>query len=74
METVIKNLCENSIKYGASMVKVNTNSSAQHLEIEISDNGQGMESKSLPTFLKSSTEYSLITSTIVKGLGLDFIL
>jgi two-component system phosphate regulon sensor histidine kinase PhoR len=45
METVIKNLCENSIKYGASMVKVNTNSSAQHLEIEISDNGQGMESK-----------------------------
>lgn len=70
METVIKNLCENSIKYGASMVKVNTNSSAQHLEIEISDNGQGMESKELTNIFEKF--YRIQSNNIhnSKGLGL----
>lgn len=70
METVIKNLCENSIKYGASMVRVNTNSSAQHLEIEISDNGQGMESKELTNIFEKF--YRIQSNNIhnSKGLGL----
>lgn len=70
METVIKNLCENSIKYGASMVKVNTGSSAQHLEIEISDNGQGMESKELTNIFEKF--YRIQSNNIhnSKGLGL----
>lgn len=70
METVIKNLCENSIKYGASMVRVNTNSSAQHLEIEISDNGHGMESKELTNIFEKF--YRIQSNNIhnSKGLGL----
>lgn len=70
METVIKNLCENSIKYGASIVKVNTGSSAQHLEIEISDNGQGMESKELTNIFEKF--YRIQSNNIhnSKGLGL----
>lgn len=47
METVIKNLCENSVKYGAAVVEINIRNSSQQLEIEVSDNGQGMETKEL---------------------------
>ncbi|NIF07608.1 HAMP domain-containing histidine kinase [Chryseobacterium sp. Tr-659] len=70
METVIKNLCENSVKYGASVVSIKLNVSQQHLEIEVSDNGQGMENKELnPIFEKF---YRIQTHNIhnSKGLGL----
>ncbi|MEG1321107.1 MAG: HAMP domain-containing sensor histidine kinase [Chryseobacterium sp.] len=70
METVIKNLCENSIKYGASFVKINTNTSTQNLNIEISDNGQGMESKELANIFEKF--YRIQSNNIhnSKGLGL----
>ncbi|WP_160139146.1 sensor histidine kinase [Chryseobacterium sp. c4a] len=70
METVVKNLCENSIKYGASMVKINTNTSSQHLKIEVSDNGQGMESKELKNIFEKF--YRIQSNNIhnSKGLGL----
>ncbi|MGU3377213.1 sensor histidine kinase [Chryseobacterium sp. M5A1_1a] len=70
METVIKNLCENSIKYGASVVQINTNTLSQHLEIEVSDNGQGMESKELTNIFEKF--YRIQSNNIHnnKGLGL----
>ncbi len=70
METVIKNLCENSVKYGASAVTINTRNPSQHLEIEVSDNGQGMETKELNHIFEKF--YRIQNNNIhnSKGLGL----
>lgn len=70
METVIKNLCENSIKYGASMVSVQTNILSKHLEIKVSDNGQGMETRELKNIFEKF--YRIQSNNIhnSKGLGL----
>lgn len=70
METVIKNLCENSVKYGASIVKINISSISQHLEIEVSDNGQGMDAKELSHIFEKF--YRIQNNNIhnSKGLGL----
>ncbi|WP_426477056.1 sensor histidine kinase [Chryseobacterium sp. CBSDS_008] len=70
METVIKNLCENSVKYGASAVKINIQNSSQQLEIEVSDNGQGMETKELNNIFEKF--YRIQNNNIhnSKGLGL----
>lgn len=70
METVVKNLCENSIKYGASTVTVNTGNSAQHLKIEISDNGQGMESRELKNIFEKFYRIQANNIHNSKGLGL----
>ncbi|MBP2618815.1 sensor histidine kinase [Chryseobacterium jejuense] len=70
METVVKNLCENSIKYGASVVTVNTSNSAQHLKIEVSDNGQGMESKELKNIFEKFYRIQANNIHNSKGLGL----
>lgn len=70
METVIKNLCENSIKYGASLVRVNTGCLAQNLEIEISDNGQGMENKELTNIFEKFYRIQSNNVHNSKGLGL----
>lgn len=70
METVIKNLCENSVKYGSSAIDINISNSIQNLEIEISDNGQGMEAKELKNIFEKF--YRIQTNNIhnSKGLGL----
>jgi len=70
METVIKNLCENSVKYGASVVKINIRNSSQQLEIEVSDNGHGMEAKELNNIFEKF--YRIQNNNIhnSKGLGL----
>ncbi|WP_126653430.1 sensor histidine kinase [Chryseobacterium aureum] len=70
METVIKNLCENSIKYEASAVTVSLHLRSQQLEIEVSDNGQGMETKELTTIFEKF--YRIQNNNIhnSKGLGL----
>ncbi|WP_045492475.1 sensor histidine kinase [Chryseobacterium sp. StRB126] len=70
METVVKNLCENSIKYGASMVTVNTSNTAQNLKIEVSDNGQGMESKELKNIFEKFYRIQANNIHNSKGLGL----
>lgn len=70
METVIKNLCENSIKYGASLVRVKTGCAAQNLEIEISDNGQGMENKELANIFEKFYRIQSNNVHNSKGLGL----
>ena len=70
METVIKNLCENSVKYGASVVTIHLHNSSQQLEIKVSDNGQGMEAKELNTIFEKF--YRIQNNNIhnSKGLGL----
>ncbi|WP_312288573.1 sensor histidine kinase [Chryseobacterium gleum] len=70
METVIKNLCENSVKYGASIVTINLSSHSRHLEIEISDNGQGMETKELNTIFEKFYRIQNKNIHNSKGLGL----
>ncbi|UKB79097.1 sensor histidine kinase [Chryseobacterium sp. MEBOG07] len=70
METVIKNLCENSVKYGASVVDITIRTASQQLEIEVADNGQGMETKELNTIFEKF--YRIQNNNIhnSKGLGL----
>ncbi|WP_185274702.1 sensor histidine kinase, partial [Elizabethkingia anophelis] len=70
METVIKNLCENSVKYGASIVTVNLTTASQNLHIEVSDDGQGMEAKELKNIFEKF--YRIQSNNIhnSKGLGL----
>lgn len=70
METVVKNLCENSIKYGASIVQIKTSNSAQNLKIEVSDNGQGMESKELENIFEKFYRIQANNIHNSKGLGL----
>ncbi|MCD9619261.1 sensor histidine kinase [Chryseobacterium gleum] len=70
METVIKNLCENSVKYGASVVTINLSSHSRHLEIEISDNGQGMETIELNTIFEKFYRIQNKNIHNSKGLGL----
>ncbi|RXM49835.1 MULTISPECIES: sensor histidine kinase [unclassified Chryseobacterium] len=70
METVVKNLCENSIKYGASVVTVITGNSAQQLKIVVSDNGQGMESKELKNIFEKFYRIQANNIHNSKGLGL----
>lgn len=70
METVVKNLCENSIKYGASVVNINISTFAQHLKIEVSDNGHGMESKELKNIFEKFYRIQANNIHNSKGLGL----
>lgn len=75
METVIKNLCENSVKYGASIVAINLKSNFQHLEIEVSDNGQGIEKKELNNIFEKfyRIQHKNIHNSKGLGLGLYFV-
>ncbi|MBV8326085.1 sensor histidine kinase [Chryseobacterium sp.] len=70
METIVKNLCENSVKYGSSGVNIDISSSADYLTIEISDNGLGMEHKELKNIFEKF--YRIQTNNIhnSRGLGL----
>ncbi|RQO33121.1 sensor histidine kinase [Chryseobacterium sp. KBW03] len=70
METIIKNLCENSVKYGASVVNIAIRTASQQLEIEVADNGHGMETKELNTIFEKF--YRIQNNNIhnSKGLGL----
>ncbi|MCC3216886.1 HAMP domain-containing histidine kinase [Chryseobacterium sp. X308] len=70
METVIKNLCENSVKYGASVITIHIRNNSQQLEIEVADNGQGMEAKELNSIFEKF--YRIQNNNIhnSKGLGL----
>lgn len=70
METVLKNLCENSVKYGASIITINLSQTERNLEIEVSDNGQGIEKKEFKNIFEKF--YRIQSNNIhdTKGLGL----
>ncbi|KMQ66068.1 hypothetical protein ACM46_00430 [Chryseobacterium angstadtii] len=75
METVIKNLCENSVKYGSSQIMINLSTTAQHLKIEVSDNGCGMEKKEFDSIFEKfyRIQSNNIHNTKGLGLGLYFV-
>jgi len=75
METIIKNLCENSVKYGASLVKINITDLRQNLTLEISDNGEGIEKKELKNIFEKfyRIQSNNIHNTKGLGLGLYFV-
>jgi two-component system phosphate regulon sensor histidine kinase PhoR len=75
LETIIKNLCENSVKYGASSVKINILDLHENLTIEISDNGEGIEKKELKNIFEKfyRIQSNNIHNTKGLGLGLYFV-
>ncbi|MDQ0066234.1 sensor histidine kinase [Chryseobacterium lathyri] len=75
METLLKNLGENSVKYGASQIKINISDSSQHLKIEVSDNGCGIEKKELNSIFEKfyRIQSNNIHNTKGLGLGLYFV-
>lgn len=70
METVLKNLCENSVKYGASIVKINIIQSIFTLDIEVSDNGKGIEKKEFKNIFEKFYRIQSDNIHDTKGLGL----
>lgn len=74
METIIKNLCDNSIKYGAQKVDIELHSVRDRLQIKISDDGNGI-SKSEQKYVFEKF-YRIQSDNIhnTKGLGLGLFL
>ncbi|WP_435523808.1 sensor histidine kinase [Chryseobacterium indoltheticum] len=65
-----KILCENSVKYGASEIKIDVKTTQNKLEIIVADNGNGMEHKELKNIFEKF--YRIQSNNIhnSKGLGL----
>jgi len=74
METIIKNLCDNSVKYGAQKVDIELDSVYNRLHIKISDDGNGI-SKSEQKYVFEKF-YRIQSDNIhnTKGLGLGLFL
>lgn len=70
METVIKNLCENSVKYGASEIKIDIKIIHNNLEIIVADNGNGMEQSELKNIFEKFYRIQPNNIHNSKGLGL----
>lgn len=75
METIIKNLCENSLKYGASETEVLISDQEKYLEIKISDNGEGIAKNELKSIFEKfyRIQSNNIHNTKGLGLGLYFV-
>ncbi|WP_080777869.1 sensor histidine kinase [Chryseobacterium phocaeense] len=75
METMVKNLCENSVKYGSSKVSIHISSILHSLKIEVSDNGCGIEKKELNHIFEKfyRIQSNNIHNTKGLGLGLYFV-
>lgn len=75
METIIKNLCENSVKYGASEIDIQITDLEKHLEINIADNGEGMAKNELRSIFEKfyRIQSNNIHNTKGLGLGLYFV-
>ena len=75
METIIKNLCENSVKYGASVIDVKIIDIGNYLEISVSDNGEGIAKNELKSIFEKfyRIQSNNIHNTKGLGLGLYFV-
>ena len=75
METVLKNLCENSVKYGAKKVAINILRIPGNLILEVSDDGSGIDKKEFENiFIKFyRIQKGNIHDTKGLGLGLYFV-
>lgn len=70
METVIKNLCENSVKYGASEIDINITDLEKHLEITVADNGEGIPKNEMKSIFEKFYRIQANNIHNTKGLGL----
>ncbi|WP_100076576.1 sensor histidine kinase [Chryseobacterium camelliae] len=75
METIVKNLCENSIKYGSDRITVHINTTEGILHIQVSDNGQGIAKRELKNIFEKfyRVQSDNIHNTKGLGLGLYFV-
>lgn len=75
METIVKNLCENSVKYGASKINVDLNDLQNNLEIIVSDNGEGIAKQEMKSIFEKfyRIQSNNIHNTKGLGLGLFFV-
>lgn len=74
METIIKNLAENSIKYGASKVLISIVQEENFLEIKIQDNGKGIAKKEQKNIFEKFYRIQQDNVHNTKGLGLGLFL
>lgn len=70
METIVKNLCENSVKYGASKINVSINDYQNNLEILVSDNGEGIAKQEMKSIFEKFYRIQSNNVHNTKGLGL----
>ncbi len=74
METILKNLCENSVKYGAKKINIAFKNTQNKLFIEVSDNGSGIDKREQKAVFEKF--YRIQSNNIhnTKGLGLGLFL
>ncbi len=70
METIIKNLCENSVKYGASEIDINITDLEKNLEIMVTDNGDGIPKSEMKNIFEKFYRIQANNIHNTKGLGL----
>lgn len=74
METLIKNLCENSAKYGATRVEIDLRAIQNTLDIKITDNGNGIPKKEQQRIFEKFYRIQSDNVHNTKGLGLGLFL
>lgn len=74
METLVKNLSENSIKYGATHVNIVIRTLKNQLEISINDNGIGIAKKEFKSIFEKFYRIQSDNIHNTKGLGLGLFL
>ncbi|OPB87492.1 sensor histidine kinase [Elizabethkingia ursingii] len=74
METLIKNLCENSAKYGATRVEIDLKAIQNTLDIKIADNGNGIPKKEQQRIFEKFYRIQSDNIHNTKGLGLGLFL
>lgn len=74
METLIKNLCENSAKYGATRVEIDLRAIQNTLDIKITDNGNGIPKKEQQRIFEKFYRIQSNNVHNTKGLGLGLFL
>ena len=73
-ETLVKNICENSAKYGSSVIDIEISAMQNNLKLKISDNGNGISKKEQQHIFEKF--YRIQSNNIhnTKGLGLGLFL
>ncbi|WP_350284736.1 hybrid sensor histidine kinase/response regulator [uncultured Croceitalea sp.] len=76
VKTVLRNLLSNAIKFTPvdGIIKVNAHTNAEHLTIEIEDNGQGIPKADIDKILNPNEHFSKLGTENEPGTGLGLVL
>lgn len=74
METILKNLCENSVKYGATKIIVEVKNAGNRLSVSVCDNGLGIDKKEHKAVFEKFYRVQSNNIHNTKGLGLGLFL